>query len=150
MRLAGRIVLLALISVSSAANAAEYLHVNGHDQHWASDLMAFLLKNKPSPENVTIGMTPDFDIHAYVVPGTFTGVYTLQRLRHAPERANALVKAIMDGGTGKIIGFEHPLQQGQAPEPPTAPMQGDAKPPDGPGDQDRMNVYLLTWTKPAT
>jgi hypothetical protein len=146
MKLVGVLFALALASLSSVANAAEYLHVNGHDQHWASDLMAFLLKNKPSPENVTIGMTPDFDIHAYVVPGTFTGVYTLQRLRHASERANALVKAIMDGGTGKIIGFEHPLQPGQ----PTAPMQGDAKPPDGPGDQDRMNVYLLTWTKPAT
>jgi hypothetical protein len=29
-------------------------------------------------------------------------------------------------------------------------MQGDSKPPDGPADQDRMNVYLLTWTKPAS
>src|SRR5580704_11083838 len=98
MKLVRSILAVSLIALSPAANAADYLYVNGHNQHWASDLLAFLQKNKPTPDNVTIGMTPNFDIHAYVVPGAFAGVYTLQRLSHAPDRANAVIKAIVDGG----------------------------------------------------
>jgi flagellar biosynthesis GTPase FlhF len=118
MKLTGSIFGLAIISLSSTALGADYLHVNGHNQHWASDILALLQKDKPTPPGgVTIAMTPDFDIHVYVVPGTFTGIYTIQRMRHAPDRANAAIKAIMDGGSGKIIGFERLLHQNQQKEP---------------------------------
>jgi hypothetical protein len=151
MSLVRSILAFGLMSACWAANAADYLHVNGHNQHWASDILALLQKDKPvSPGGVTIGMTPDFDIHVYVVPGTFTGIYTIQRMRHAPDRANAAVKAILDGGTGMIIGFQprQPQQQGQPPETPNAPGQGDAN--NSSGNQGQSSVYLLTWTKPAS
>lgn len=151
MKLTGSIFGLAIISLSSTALGADYLHVNGHNQHWASDILALLQKDKPTPPGgVTIAMTPDFDIHVYVVPGTFTGIYTIQRMRHAPDRANAAVKAILDGGTGMIIGFQprQPQQQGQPPETPNAPGQGDAN--NSSGNQGQSSVYLLTWTKPAS
>jgi hypothetical protein len=139
MKLVSSIFALGLMLGGSSANAADYLHVNGHSPHWAADILALLQKDKPTPPaGVTIGTTSDFDIHVYVVPGTFTGVYTIQRMRHLPDSANAAVKAIVDGGTGMIIGFQprQPEQQGQ---PAGAPGQG----------QDQ-SVYLLTWTKPSS
>jgi hypothetical protein len=56
-------------------------------------------------------------IHAYLVPGTFAGIYSVQHMRHPPAAPQAAIRAIMDGGTGKVLGF-----------------MGD-------------RVYVLTWTK---
>jgi hypothetical protein len=73
---------------------------------WTSDLSAFLQKNKPTPDNISIAITPAGDVHAYVVPGQFAGVYTIDRLlRHPVDRPNPLIRAIIDGGTGRMIGF---------------------------------------------
>jgi hypothetical protein len=142
----------ALFLLSTAANAADYQYFNAQtDPHWRSDLLAWLQKTKPAPTDISIGITPDGEVHAYAVAGQFTGIYSIQRLRHPNDRANNAFKTIMDGGTGKIIGFapahvraheEAPAPGGEAPQ--------DAPAPNG-AVQDstkaKYSVYLLTWTK---
>ena len=56
------------IIVSTAVHAAEYQYLNAStNKRWQLDLLAFLQKNKPTPDNVSIAMTPAGDVHAYVV-----------------------------------------------------------------------------------
>lgn len=98
-----------------AVGAAEYQGFDA-ERGWNASFLQWLQKYKPAPENVSVGIE-GAHIHAYLVPGTFAGMYSVQRLRHPPTAPQAAIRAIMDGGTGKIIGFI--------------------------GDR----VYLLTWTK---
>jgi hypothetical protein len=146
----------ALFLLSTAANAADYQYFNAQtDPHWRSDLLAWLAKDKPAPTDVSIGITPDGEVHAYAVVGQFTGIYSIQRLRHPNDRANGAFKTIMDGGTGRIIGFapahvraheEAPAPGGEAPE--DAPAPNAAVPSASPnGSKAKFSVYLLTWTK---
>jgi hypothetical protein len=108
----------ALVLISPmAAQAAEYQGFDA-DKGWNATFLLWLQKYKPAPENVSIGIEGS-RIHAYLVAGTFAGTYSVQRLRHQPSTPNAAIRAIMDGGTGKMLGFI--------------------------GDR----VYLLTWTKGA-
>ena len=133
------------IILSTAANAAEYQYLNSRtNPRWPSDLVAFLQKNKPTPDNISIAITPAGDVHAYVVPGQFTGTYSVERLlRHPVDRPNALLRAIIDGGTGKMIGF--------TPSAGLAPSPGQFQPPPLPGgDGGAFDVYILTFTKPGT
>ena len=137
----------ALLVLSRAANAADYQFFSGRtDPHWRSDLLAWLAKEKPDPTNVSIGITADGEVHAYAVQGQFTGIYSVQRLRHPNDRPNSALRAMMDGGTARIIGFaparerlgeEAPAPGAEAPEEAPAPNASRAK----------FSVYLLTWTK---
>lgn len=117
--------------VSTAAGAADYQYLNGQtDSHWRTDLLAWLAKNKPDPANVSIGITPDGDIHAYAVPGQFPGIYSIQRLHHPADRANSAFRSVLDGGTGKIIGFRHRKHASdQPPEGGTPPAEGQGEHP---------------------
>lgn len=152
---------------STAVSAADYQYLNGKiDSHWRADLLAWLAKNKPDPSNVSIGITPDGDVHAYAVLGQFTGIYSIQRLHHPADRANTAFRSIMDGGTGRIIGFElrkHPTEPvanrpsqpppgGQPAEPPSdeaaPPAEGQVE--QGPAQgasSSKYDVYILSWTK---
>ena len=106
----------ALVLISTmAAQAAEYQAFDA-GRGWNATFLQWLQKYKPAPENVSVGIEGPL-IHAYLVPGTFAGIYSVQRMRHPPGAPKAAIRAIMDGGTGKILGF-----------------MGD-------------RVYLLTWTK---
>lgn len=105
---------------AAAAYAAEYQHFNGEDPHWRSEVRDFLVKYRPSPENISAGFSGDADLHVYVVPGQFTGTYTLLHLKHRKSKPNSVVKSLLDGGNGKILGY-----------------QGDG-------------VYMLTWTRPTS
>ncbi len=130
------------IIVSTAANAAEYLYLNAvTNKRWTGDLLIWLQKNKPSPENISIAITPAGDVHAYIVPGSFAGTYSVDRLlRHPANHPNTLIRAIIDGGTGRLIGF--------APsEPPQHAGQDSGAPGGAP---ERFDVYILTWTKPSS
>jgi hypothetical protein len=143
--------LAALVSLilSATANAAEYQYFNARtNARWTADLLTFLQKNKPTPENISVAITPAGDVHAYVVPGQFAGIYSIERLlRHPVDRPNALVRAIIDGGTGRMIGFVPRagpvLPAGQMPPPPMPDKD------DGAGPPAQFDVYLLTWTKPG-
>ena len=152
---------------STAVSAADYQYLNGKiDSHWRADLLAWLAKNKPDPSNVSIGITPDGDVHAYAVLGQFTGIYSIQRLHHPADRANTAFRSIMDGGTGRIIGFglrKHPTEPvanrpsqpppgGQPAEPPSdeaaPPAEGQVE--QGPAQgasSSKYDVYILSWTK---
>jgi hypothetical protein len=139
------VAVLVSIILSAAANAAEYQYLNSRtNPRWPSDLVAFLQKNKPTPDNISIAITPAGDVHAYVVPGQFTGTFSVERLlRHPVDRPNALLRAIIDGGTGKMIGF--------TPSAGSAPSPGQFQPPPLPGgDGGTFDVYILTFTKPGT
>ncbi len=122
------------IIVSTAVHAAEYQYLNAStNKRWQADLLAFMQKNKPTPDNVSIAMTPAGDVHAYVVPGQFAGTYSIERLlRHPVDHPNLLLRALIDGGTGRMIGF--------------APGQQPAA---GPNGQPSFDVFVLTWTKPS-
>jgi len=102
-----------------AAGAAEYQEFDAAARSWSPSFLQWLQKYKPAPENVSVGIDRAY-IHAYLVPGTFAGIYSIQRMTHPPGKHQRAIRAIMDGGTGKILGFI--------------------------GD----HVYLLTWTKPAS
>jgi hypothetical protein len=86
-----------------AAQAAEYQSFSDA-KAWRTEFLQWLAKFKPAPEAITVGISGS-TIHAYLVPGTFAGAYTIQRLQHPPNGPNNALKSIMDGGTGKIIGF---------------------------------------------
>ena len=136
--------------VSTAAGAADYQYLNGRtNPHWRSDLLAWLAKDKPDPASVSIGITPDGDVHAYAVPGQFTGIYSVQRLRHPVDRANGAFRTIVDGGMGRIIGFKLRSKNGQAKdEDPPAPGEGQGE--QGPAQgasPSKFDVYILSWTK---
>ena len=129
---------------STAAGAADYQYFNARtDPHWRSDLLAWLAKDKPDPANVSIGITPDGDVHAYVVQGQFTGIYSIQRLHHPIDRANTAFRSIVDGASGRIIGFKLRTKNG--------PMKDDGPPGPGGAEQgaasEKFDVYILTWTK---
>jgi hypothetical protein len=137
----------ALVLLSTAANAADYQYLNQSNRHWRSDLLGWLAKEKPDPTNVSIGITPDGEVHAYAVQGQFTGIYSIQRLRHPNDRPNNAFRTIVDGGTGRIIGFG-PARGGkpeeEAPAPGAEPAEDAAAPH---ASKPKFNVYLLTWTK---
>ncbi len=113
----GALVAAIVMVFSVAAEAAEYQHFNVQDKRWRRTFSEWVQKFRPSPENITSGISGE-DIHVYLVPGQFTGTYSLLRGKHAPDRANAIIRALLDGGTGKIVGFA--------------------------GEY----VFILTWTKP--
>lgn len=143
MRIAKTLIAAAVaIMISTAVNAAEYLYLDsGSNPRWRADLLAWLQKNKPTPDNVSIAMTPAGGVHAYVVPGAFVGTYSIDRLlRHPARHPNTLIRAIIDGGTGRMIGF--------------APSGPPGLPPAGPGQPDGgaepFDVFILTWTKPPS
>jgi hypothetical protein len=147
-----RMLFVAFVSIilSATAHAAEYQYLNARtNARWTSDLLAFLQKNKPTPDNISIAITPNGDVHAYAVPGQFAGIYSIERLlRHPVDHPNALVRAIVDGGTGRMIGF--------VPSRGPTPTPGQPQPPPLPGKEEggepptQFDVYLLTWTKPGT
>jgi len=123
------------IIVSTAVHAAEYQFLNAStNKRWRGDLLLFLQKNKPDPANVSIAMTPAGGVHVYIVPGQFAGAYSIEKLLHHPaEHPNALLRAVIDGGTGRMIGFT-PSEQPAA----------------GPSAEATFDVFILTWTKPAS
>jgi len=82
--------------------------------------MEFLQRFKPNPEGITAGINGEFDIHVYLVPGNFNGIYTVLRMKHQTDKASNTLRSLIDGGTAKIFGFI--------------------------GD----DVYVLTWTKPTS
>lgn len=139
MRLPGMFLAAAVaMIVSTAVHAAEYQYLNiNANKKWRLDLLAFLQKNKPSPDyGVSISITPAGDVHAYVVPGAFTGIYSIERVHHHPvDHPNSVIRALMDGGTGRIIGF--------------VPSDRSDKP-EGEQRASRFDVYMLTWTKPTS
>src|ERR1700744_2703988 len=152
MKMIKAVIAAALFSLSTVAYAADYQYFNAQtDPHWRTDLLAWLAKDKPAPTDVSIGITPDGEGHAYAVAGQFTGIYSFQRLRHPNDRANNAIKAMMDGGIGRVIGFapahvraheETPAAGGEAPEDAPAPngaVQNSTKP--------KYSAYLLTWTQ---
>jgi hypothetical protein len=49
------------------AEAAEYLYLSGHAPNWRTSLLEWLHRQKPTPENITAGITDNFDIHVYAV-----------------------------------------------------------------------------------
>jgi hypothetical protein len=107
-----------LLTSAMSAQASEYQHFKG-GPNWRAAVIEFIHRYKASPETITGGITGDFDVHVYLVPGQFTGAYTLVHFRHPPGRALNTIKALVDGGTAKILGFF------------------------------REDVYVLTWTKPT-
>lgn len=152
------VLVIALVAASIAvtpAFAADYQFLNGRtNPHWRADLLAWLAKDKPDPTNVSIGITPDGDVHAYVVPGTFAGIYSVQRLHHPADRADPAFRSMVDGGIGRIIGFgRSKAERDEAGRP-----QAENKPGEGQGEQgpaqaaspSRFDVYVLTWTKATT
>jgi hypothetical protein len=148
------IALIAASIFATSAFAAEYVYLNGRtNPRWRTDLLAWLQKFKPTPDGVSIGITSAGDVHAYAVQGAFTGIYSIERLRHPTDRANSLVRAIMDGGTGRIIGFgrSKAAQEGQPQKAPTKDgQQGDNIGEDAaavPASGAAFDVYVLTWTK---
>jgi hypothetical protein len=94
---AAALVMLATV----AAQAAEYQAFDG-EKGWRSSLIQYLTKNRPSPENISIGMQGS-RVHTYVIPGSFGGTWAIQRIKHG-EGPSGVIKALVDGGTGKIIG----------------------------------------------
>jgi hypothetical protein len=141
----------ALFLLSTAADAADYQYLNARtNTHWRSDLLAWLVKEKSDPANVSIGITADGDIHAYAVQGQFTGIYAVQRLSHPTDRANNTLRAIVDGGTGRIIGFglRKPANEKDDATKDEVETEGKAEQGASQGaSKSRFVVYVLTWTK---
>ncbi len=123
------IALVAASIFATSAFAAEYQYLNARtNPHWRTDLLAWLQKFKPTPDGVSIGITSTGDVHAYAVQGAFTGIYSIERLRHPVDRANPIIRSFMDGGTGRIIGFgrSKAAQEGVPQKAPTQDgQQGD-------------------------
>jgi hypothetical protein len=116
MKKACGVLAAAFILVSAlAAQAAEYQSFSDA-KPWRSEFLQWLSKFKPAPEAITVGISGS-TIHAYLIPGSFGGTYTVQRMQHPQNGPNNAIKAILDGGTGKILGFID------------------------------NRIYILTWTK---
>jgi hypothetical protein len=113
----GILVAAFMLMLYAPAGAAEYQYFSGQSPHWRTSLLEWLNKQKPTPESVTAGITGNFDIHVYAVPGQFAGTYSLQHSKHPANKPSGLIRALVDGGTGKILGF------------------------------NGNDVYVLTWTK---
>jgi hypothetical protein len=148
------VALVAASIFATSAFAAEYEYLNGRtNPRWRTDLLAWLQKFKPTPDGVSIGITQTGDVHAYAVQGAFTGIYSIERLRHPIDRANPILRTIMDGGTGRIIGFgrSKAAQKGEPQKAPTQDgQQGDNIGEDAaavPASGAAYDVYVLTWTK---
>jgi hypothetical protein len=149
--------MIALVAASifaTSAFAAEYQYLNARtNPRWRTDLLAWLQKFKPTPDGVSIGITATGDVHAYAVQGAFTGIYSIERLRHPVDRANPIIRSFMDGGTGRIIGFgrSKAAQEGVPQKAPTQDgQQGDNVGADEapvPASGAMFDVYVLTWTK---
>jgi hypothetical protein len=138
MRIPGMFVAVAVaVLVSTAAHAAEYLYLNAStNKKWRADLLAFLQQKKPTADGVSIAITPAGDVHVYVVPGAFAGIYSIERLhRHPTDHPSPAVRAIIDGGTGRMIGF--------VPTDKTEKAEGEQR-------GARFDVFMLTWTKPTS
>jgi hypothetical protein len=100
-----------------AADAAEYQYFSGQTPNWRTNLVKWLNEQKPTPENVTAGIGENFGVHVYIVPGQFTGTYSLQHGKHPANKPSGIIRAVVDGGTGKLLGF------------------------------NGSDVFVLTWTK---
>jgi hypothetical protein len=81
-------------------DAAEYQYFSGHTPNWRTSLLEWLHKQKPTPENVTAGITGNFDIYVYAVTGQFAGTYTIQHGKHPDNKASGILRALVHGGTG--------------------------------------------------
>jgi hypothetical protein len=92
-----------ILMAATNAHAAEYQIFDG-SRNWRSSFLQYLAKYRPSPDGISVGMMGN-RIHAYLVPGGFSGTYALQRVRHSPNGPNSMVRALVDGGNGKILGF---------------------------------------------
>jgi hypothetical protein len=109
------------LASSISASAAEYqLFTIEKGTGWRTGFLNWLQRFKPAPEGVTAGIAGGTELHAYVVPGNFSGIYKLMHIKHAPDRPNNAIGAALDGGTGKILGFSN------------------------------EGVYVLTWSKPQS
>ena len=148
------IALAATAMFATSAFATEYQYLNARtNPKWRTDLLVWLQKFKPTPDAVTIGITESGDVHAYAVQGQFTGIYSIQRLRHPEDRASPIIRTIVDGGTGRIIGFgrSKAAKEGLPQQTPTQNgQQGDNIGEDStpiPSSVATYEVYVLTWTK---
>jgi hypothetical protein len=112
---------LVVLTSAMSVQAAEYGHYSG--SLWRNGVDEFLQPKdaktpKCTPESVTGGITGQDNVHIYCIRGGFTGTYTLLLYpRHPVDRANLTIKALVDGGNARILGFI--------------------------GD----DAYVLTWTK---
>lgn len=95
---------LVVLMSSMAAGAAEYQHFSGEAKTWRTGIVEWLHKFKPTPDNVSVGISGE-DVHAYLVPGQFPGTYSVLRMKHSADKPSGSIRAFMDGATGKILGF---------------------------------------------
>jgi hypothetical protein len=104
-----------------SASAAEYQHFTiEKGTRWRTSFLDWLHRFKPAPEGVTAGILGGTEVHAYLVPGQFNGIYKLMHIRHPPDKPHNAIGAALDGGTGKILGFSN------------------------------EGIYVLTWSKPQS
>jgi hypothetical protein len=113
----GILIAAVMLMLYAPAGAAEYQYFNGQTPNWRTSLVKWLNEQKPAPESVTAGIGENFVVHVYVVPGQFAGTYSVQHGKHSANRPSSIIRALVDGGTGKILGF------------------------------NGSDVFILTWTK---
>jgi hypothetical protein len=92
-----------VLMASTVTRAAEHAVFDG-SKNWRSGFLRYLTKYRPTPDGISVGMMGS-RVHVYLVPGGFTGTYAIQRVRHSPYAPNGVVRALVDGGNGKILGF---------------------------------------------
>jgi hypothetical protein len=93
-----------VLMATTVTHAAEYQVFDGGSRNWRSGFLRYLAKYRPTPDGISVGMMNN-RIYAYLVPGGFAGTYAIQRIRHHPYAPNGVVKALVDGGNGRILGF---------------------------------------------
>jgi hypothetical protein len=93
-----------VLMATTVTHAAEYQVFDGGSRNWRSSILRYLAKYRPTPDGISVG-TMGKRVYVYLVPGGFTGTYAIQRIRHAPYAPSGVVRALVDGGNGKILGF---------------------------------------------
>ena len=100
--------LLCVTFIAEAVPQVEYGYFDARSADWRARANSFINSHKPNPGSISGGISGEYDLHIWVIPGSFNGQYELLHYNSNtdPQWRQAVKTAIRGGAM--VLGFSGP------------------------------------------